>query len=207
MEFSRRARWWFAQRGINITAALTDNGSCYRSHLWRDELKTSGLKHRRTRPYRPQTNGKGASSGSTGPCAMSGHTSARTAQRPNGDKHLQTGSTPTTITGATPQSAATHHQRQQPPKASQLAVGFGSGVGRIARRYRTGLIQVLTAEFGVPVRPFGWFAQHQQADRPMRIPGQSLTIAPVGGRPAAATSRDDKTHNEGQGRVRQSTYR
>ena len=65
---------------------------------------------------------------------MSGHTSARTAQRPNGDKHLQTGSTPTTITGATPQSAATHHQRQQPPKASQLAVGFGSGVGRIARR-------------------------------------------------------------------------
>ena len=128
MEFSRRARWWFAQRGINITAALTDNGSCYRSHLWRDELKTSGLKHRRTRPYRPQTNGKGASSGSTGPCAMSGHTSARTAQRPNGDKHLQTGSTPTTITGATPQSAATH-----PSPASTTSQGITT-----SRRIRVG---------------------------------------------------------------------
>jgi transposase InsO family protein len=56
--FWRRARWWFALHGINVTAVLTDNGSCYRAHLWRSELDDAGIKHRRTRPYRPQTNGK-----------------------------------------------------------------------------------------------------------------------------------------------------
>lgn len=56
--FWRRARWFFACHGINITAILTDNGSCYRSHLWRSELADAAIKHRRTRPYRPQTNGK-----------------------------------------------------------------------------------------------------------------------------------------------------
>ena len=35
---------------------MTDNGSCYRSHVFRDAL--GGIEHRRTRPYRPQTNGK-----------------------------------------------------------------------------------------------------------------------------------------------------
>ena len=37
---------------------LTDNGSCYRSRIWRDALAAAGIKHKRTRPYRPQTNGK-----------------------------------------------------------------------------------------------------------------------------------------------------
>ena len=35
---------------------LTDNGSCYRSHAFADAL--GAIEHRRTRPYRPQTNGK-----------------------------------------------------------------------------------------------------------------------------------------------------
>ena len=35
---------------------LTDNGSCYRSHLFADAL--GDVIHRRTQPYRPQTNGK-----------------------------------------------------------------------------------------------------------------------------------------------------
>lgn len=56
--FWRRARWWFALHGIDINAVLTDNGSCYRSKLFRDELASSAIKHRYTRPYRPQTNGK-----------------------------------------------------------------------------------------------------------------------------------------------------
>lgn len=56
--FWRRARWWFALHGINVSAVLTDNGSCYRAGLWQDELAEAGIKHRRTRPYRPQTNGK-----------------------------------------------------------------------------------------------------------------------------------------------------
>ncbi len=37
---------------------LTDNGSCYRSRDWREELARAGITNKRTRPYRPQTNGK-----------------------------------------------------------------------------------------------------------------------------------------------------
>jgi transposase InsO family protein len=37
---------------------LTDNGGCYRSHAWAAALDTTGTRHLRTRPYRPQTNGK-----------------------------------------------------------------------------------------------------------------------------------------------------
>jgi transposase InsO family protein len=56
--FFQRARAWFAARGIEIRAVLTDNGGCYRSRAWSDELARHDIKHRRTRPYRPQTNGK-----------------------------------------------------------------------------------------------------------------------------------------------------
>lgn len=52
-----RARAFFADAGITVTAVMTDNGACYRSHAFRDALG-AGVKHRRTRPYRPQTNGK-----------------------------------------------------------------------------------------------------------------------------------------------------
>ncbi len=37
---------------------LTDNGASYRSHAYRDALAGHGIRHKRTRPYRPQTNGK-----------------------------------------------------------------------------------------------------------------------------------------------------
>jgi transposase InsO family protein len=55
--FWKRAEAFFAAHGITVKAVLTDNGSCYRSGIW---AKTLGrrVKHRRTRPYRPQTNGK-----------------------------------------------------------------------------------------------------------------------------------------------------
>ena len=54
----RRAVTWFAVRGIPAQRVLSDNGSAYRSHLWRDTCTELKLKHSRTRPYRPQTNGK-----------------------------------------------------------------------------------------------------------------------------------------------------
>jgi len=54
--FWLRANAWFAENGITVEKVLTDNGSCYRSHAFRDALDE--IKHRRTRPYRPQTNGK-----------------------------------------------------------------------------------------------------------------------------------------------------
>lgn len=37
---------------------MTDNGSCCKSQLWRDTLAAAGITCKRTRPYRPQTNGK-----------------------------------------------------------------------------------------------------------------------------------------------------
>lgn len=54
--FWRRANMWFSEHGIDVRKVLTDNGSCYRSHAFKDALE--GIEHRRTRPYRPQTNGK-----------------------------------------------------------------------------------------------------------------------------------------------------
>ena len=54
----RRAVAWFAERGVTVERVLSDNGGCYRSFAWRDACEELNIKHRRTRPYRPQTNGK-----------------------------------------------------------------------------------------------------------------------------------------------------
>ncbi|MGW1809631.1 IS481 family transposase [Streptomyces sp. NPDC002078] len=56
--FWTRAHAFFTQAGITVERVLTDNGSCYRSQDWRDLLAAAGISHKRTRPYRPQTNGK-----------------------------------------------------------------------------------------------------------------------------------------------------
>ena len=54
----RRAVAWFADRGVRVERVLSDNGSCYRSDLWKATCTELGITHKRTRPYRPQTNGK-----------------------------------------------------------------------------------------------------------------------------------------------------
>lgn len=56
IEFWRRATTFFAHAGITIEQVMTDNGPAYRSHAFNAELGT--IRHRFTRPYRPQTNGK-----------------------------------------------------------------------------------------------------------------------------------------------------
>jgi transposase InsO family protein len=56
--FWRRAHHWFALHGITVTKVLTDNGVGYRSQLFGAALAATGVRHQRTRPYRPQTNGK-----------------------------------------------------------------------------------------------------------------------------------------------------
>jgi transposase InsO family protein len=56
--FMTRALGFFADRGISVERVLTDNGSCYRSRPFAEVLAEAGVSHRRTRPYRPQTNGK-----------------------------------------------------------------------------------------------------------------------------------------------------
>ena len=54
--FWTRANDYFAGCGITVQRVLTDNGNCYRSHAFRAAL--GDIVHKRTRPYRPQTNGK-----------------------------------------------------------------------------------------------------------------------------------------------------
>jgi Transposase and inactivated derivatives len=56
--FWQRAQAFFAAYGITVRRVLTDNGACYRSRIWRATLTEAGIAHKRTRPYRPQTNGK-----------------------------------------------------------------------------------------------------------------------------------------------------
>ena len=56
--FMARALAWFAQLGVQVERVLTDNGWCYRSQAFQQVLTQAGAEHRRTRPYRPQTNGK-----------------------------------------------------------------------------------------------------------------------------------------------------
>lgn len=57
--FWHRAINWFAQNGIpRIERVLTDNGGCYRSRYWRNLCAAHNIKVKKTRPYRPQTNGK-----------------------------------------------------------------------------------------------------------------------------------------------------
>jgi transposase InsO family protein len=54
--FWARANAFYASEGITVLRVMTDNGSCYRSRCFNDALGRA--KHKYTRPYRPQTNGK-----------------------------------------------------------------------------------------------------------------------------------------------------
>jgi transposase InsO family protein len=56
--FLRRALAFFSSFGIRVERVMTDNGSAYRSVVHALACKRLGLKHSRTRPYRPRTNGK-----------------------------------------------------------------------------------------------------------------------------------------------------
>ena len=49
---------WFADHGVTVERVLSDNGAAYSSYAWRDACADLGITHKRTRPYRPQTNGK-----------------------------------------------------------------------------------------------------------------------------------------------------
>jgi transposase InsO family protein len=56
--FLRRAVRWFAERGVNVQAVMSDNGSSYIAHAYRNALNELGIRHLRIKPYRPRTNGK-----------------------------------------------------------------------------------------------------------------------------------------------------
>ena len=49
---------YYASLGVCVSRVMTDNGACYKSHAFRDACAELGLKHIRTKPYTPKTNGK-----------------------------------------------------------------------------------------------------------------------------------------------------
>jgi len=49
---------YYASLGVTVTRVMTDNGACYKSFAFRDFCRERGLKHIRTKPYTPKTNGK-----------------------------------------------------------------------------------------------------------------------------------------------------
>ena len=102
----RNAVDWFAQRGVVVERVLSDNGSAYRSFLWRDVCAQLEIKHSRTRPYRPQTNGKIERFHRTlsdGWGYARCYTSESERRRP-----CQHGSTSTTTTDPTPPAGTSH---------------------------------------------------------------------------------------------------
>jgi transposase InsO family protein len=56
--FLERSLRFFKRHRLRVREVLTDNGSCYVSRKFRQACKRHGLRHIRTKPYRPQTNGK-----------------------------------------------------------------------------------------------------------------------------------------------------
>jgi transposase InsO family protein len=56
--FLTRALTFFARHGVTVERVMTDNGSAYRSHVFHELCAARGLRHIRTRPYTPRTNGK-----------------------------------------------------------------------------------------------------------------------------------------------------
>jgi len=57
-DFLRRAVAWFRSMGVTVERVMSDNGSCYRSAAHALACRELALRHVRTRPYRPRTNGK-----------------------------------------------------------------------------------------------------------------------------------------------------
>ena len=80
-EVLRNAVDWFTERGVSVQRVLTDNGGCYRSLLWSDTCAELDITHKRTRPYRPQTNGKIERFHRTDNSLMPAWTSTRRASR------------------------------------------------------------------------------------------------------------------------------
>ena len=56
--FLKAAMAYYNRLGVTVTRVMTDNGSCYRAFEFRDACRDLGLKHIRTKPYTPKTNGK-----------------------------------------------------------------------------------------------------------------------------------------------------
>jgi len=98
--FLRRAVAFFARHGMTVEQLLTDNGSGYRSLVHAIACRALGIRHLRTRAYRPQTNGKAERFIRT----MLGPTARSTATAPSAPPLSMAGSGTTTISENTQRS-------------------------------------------------------------------------------------------------------
>jgi hypothetical protein len=79
LPFLQSAIAYYASLGVSVTRVMTDNGSCYRSRAFRNACRELGLRHIRTRPYTPKTNGKAERF--IRPRCANGHTQSPTQRR------------------------------------------------------------------------------------------------------------------------------
>jgi transposase InsO family protein len=101
--FLYRAIAFYRRHGITVERVMSDNGACYRSTIHAFACRALGLRHLRTRPYRPRTNGKAERFIGTllaGWAHGAIYGSAKNAPQP-----LTAGSGPTTIAAHTAPSA------------------------------------------------------------------------------------------------------
>jgi hypothetical protein len=116
--FWTRAHAWFTQAGITqpgitVRPVLTDNGSCYRSHLWHQTLTAAGSRSRR--PARTGRKPTARWSATTAPSPMNGPTPRHTPANQPAAPPCPPGYTCTTITELTPHSTANHPQPRTQP--------------------------------------------------------------------------------------------
>jgi len=104
-----RAIQWLADRGVTVERVLSDNGSAYRSHLWRDTCEALTIKPKRTRPHRPQTNGK--IERFHAPWLTGGPTPAAIGPSTSAARHWRPGFITTTTTGRTPPAPTSRPSR------------------------------------------------------------------------------------------------
>ncbi len=104
--FWQRANAWFNAHGITVERVITDNGSCYKSHLWRDTLLAAGITPKRTRPFRHKPTAR--SNASTESCSRNGPTSATGTATTNAQSSTTTSCTSTITTEHTAHSDGQH---------------------------------------------------------------------------------------------------
>jgi transposase InsO family protein len=121
--------------GVIVTRVLTDNGVGYRSRLFGAALATTGVRHQRTRPYRPQTNGKVERFNRT----MLEEWAYRRLYPPTppASAPCHPGSTDTTCTAPTPPSVAGHRSAASTTSLATTASSIHTMLG-LTRRSRGG---------------------------------------------------------------------
>jgi hypothetical protein len=103
-EVLRRAVAWFVARNITVVRVLSDNGSAYRSHLWRDTCRELDITREEPTPTGPRPTAR--SNASTARWATAGRSAGSTPASHNAGRPSRAGSTSTPNTDPTPPSAA-----------------------------------------------------------------------------------------------------